>query len=42
MIQFQVTKDFGNPLLPVSKARSELYLSGSSLVVVAEGMIMAY
>lgn len=29
MIQFQVTKDFGNPLLPVSKARSELYLSSA-------------
>ncbi|MCY2743040.1 hypothetical protein OXA52_17345 [Klebsiella pneumoniae] len=29
MIQFQVTKDFGNPLLPVSKARSEMYLDSA-------------
>ncbi|MFU8704578.1 hypothetical protein [Klebsiella aerogenes] len=29
MIQFQVAKDFGNPLLPVSKARSEMYLSSA-------------
>jgi hypothetical protein len=29
MIQFQVAKDFGNPLLPVSKARSEMYLDSA-------------
>ncbi|HBM2903483.1 TPA: hypothetical protein LVL13_004750 [Klebsiella oxytoca] len=29
MIQFQVTKDFGNPLLPFSNARSAMYLESA-------------
>lgn len=29
MIQFQVAKDFGNQLLPVSKARSAMYLNSA-------------
>ncbi|HBQ4079358.1 TPA: hypothetical protein MAM58_005025 [Klebsiella pneumoniae] len=29
MIQFQVTKDFGNPLLPFSNARSTMYLESA-------------